>query len=303
MKRIEFLGKSFFQHKFFLKQKEKNDSYQLQINNTLDSLEKSLLETNKYLENNLVQGKISLVQGKLDTQNAMQQQERQELQKISANELKTQADQLHTYFTFERNIAIFFSDMLIQFFSLISSSSLKLPREKLYKLMFLFSKFSIIYLQKVNSLLNIDENVKVISNQLIFKYYKTLPLFAQTQQLINIDLLKLNQLFKKLLPKLQELLKTNEDKNFEKICNDNFEQSEHFRSIFLSSINQILEEFFKQLDSYKENKQILILIRYLQISRSPYEYFNFKKTDFHKFYESFPKQNNEEIYGEIKKNQ
>ena len=226
-----------------------------------------------------------------------QDQEQQERKVIIA---------IDSFFSYERNIAIFVNYTSTLFFNFYNSnkSNQKMPFGEtiFYKVFFLFQKYQILIFQKVIDIMDGKKDHIFDKNQ--WKVYLKSPEFNNTQQAIKNDKEFMMPYFKEVLKRTLKLCsKVNVKdeaekqklKNFEQLVNDSFVENQLFKQVFNECLLEFIQKSNETISTWKSGgtseRDFLLTARFAIFCLNPYNKFTWESstqtTDFHKFYENY----------------
>ena len=222
-----------------------------------------------------------------------------------ANNLEEQkyskyAQRFNNYLLFERNLSMFFNDLVTKLYSVVHNKLMEMPSEVYFRMMFLICKYALLSMQRVlDVLLN---KIKILNkNPHVWDYYVKTVYFTRTKRLVESDLEEITNLFKIIYKRtkieLEIIVEKENDmgilKNLsvflEKITTNKYENLEQVVLDIKFLVKEFLPTLKNNIDKYE--KDTLILVKYLIISADPYRCFiwntqeNLSEPDFNIFYE------------------
>lgn len=227
------------------------------------------------------------------------------------------AKRFNDYLLFERNLSMFFNNLVTKLYSVVHNKLLEVPTDIYFRLMFLICKYALLSMQRVmDVLLN---KIKIINkNPQVWDYYVKSAYFRRTKRLVESDLEKITSMFKEIDKRTKmELVVISEKENdmsilknlsvfLEKTTTNKYENLEQVGVDIKYLVKEFLSTQKYSLD--KNDKDTLILIKYLIIAAEPYKYFkwntqeNLSEPDFEIFYEDVENSEKEQLIQDIKKN-
>lgn len=239
-----------------------------------------------------------------------------------ANNLEEQkyskyAKRFNDYLLFERNLSMFFNNLVTKLYSVVHNKLLEVPSDVYFRMMFLICKYALLSMQRVmDVLLN---KIKIINkNPHVWDYYVKTSYFRRTKRLVESDLEKITNMFKEIDKRTKiELVVISEKENnmiilknlsvfLEKTTTSKYENLEQVGGDIKTLVKDFIQTLKPTLD--KNDKDTLILIKYLIISADPYKYFkwntqdNLSEPDFEIFYEDVENSEKISLIQDIKKN-
>ena len=259
-------------------------------------------------DTNLISQEAGLNEDKEKTENVAQNLEEQKYSKY--------AKRFNDYLLFERNLSMFFNNLVTKLYSVVHNKLLEVPSDVYFRMMFLICKYAVLSMQRVMDVLM--NKIKIINkNPHVWDYYVKTAYFRRTKRLVESDLEKITNMFKEIDKRTKmELVVISEKENdmtilknlssfLEKTTTNKYENLEQVGSDIKLLVKEFLITLKNSLD--KNEKDTLILIKYLIISSEPYKYFkwntqdNLSEPDFEIFYEEVENSEKAVLIAEIKK--
>lgn len=227
------------------------------------------------------------------------------------------AKRFNDYLLFERNLSMFFNNLVTKLYSIVHNKVLEVPVDVYFRLMFLICKYALLSMQRVmDVLLN---KIKIINkNPQVWEYYVKTAYFRRTKRLVESDLEKILSMFKEIDKRTKKELSILCEKEnnlnilknlssfLEKTTMNKYENLEQVGMDIKYLIKGFLTTLKDSLD--KHDKETLILIKFLIISADPYKFFkwntqeNLSEPDFEIFYEEVENSEDTQLLQDIKKN-
>lgn len=307
---VDDFSKSVVMNKLYLENKRVVD--QIEANKTYenDSIVKHSLE-----EKNLIKGEK---EGNLISQDALNDNVKTKNveDNLEEQKLSKYAKRFNDYLLFERNLSMFFNNLVTKLYGIYYTKMMEIPNDIYYRLMYLICKYSVLSIQRVLDVLN--SKLKITNkNPVVWDYYVTTAYFKRTKKLVESDLEKISNMFKEIDKRTKkELHLISETENqiqvlkalslfLEKISLNKFENVENVSADIKALVKDFL--FFIKDNIVKFQKENLILIKYLIIASEPYKYFkwnakeNLSEPDFDIFYEEVENNDESVLLESIKK--
>lgn len=210
---------------------------------------------------------------------------------------------IDSYFSNERNIAIFVNYTSTLFFNFYNTKKIQIADHIFFRVFFLFQKLQLIIFK---SILAIMENKKEQSlfNKAEWATYIKSSEFSLTQQAIKNDTEFMFPYFKEVFKRTKDVLDkaiAKEEnpkikgniKNFYSVLSEKFENEEHFQSVFVENITEFIDlvkPFVLDPKKALKDKDFLLVCRLSLISIDRNKEFKWdanQARDFHKFYEDY----------------
>ena len=226
------------------------------------------------------------------------------------------AKRFNDYLLFERNLSMFFNNLVTKLYSIVHNKLLEVASNVYFRMMFLICKYALLSMQRVmDVLLN---KIKIINkNPHVWDYYVKTAYFRRTKRIVESDLDKITNMFKEIDKRTKrELVEISEKENdmlilkglsafLEKNTTNKYENLETVSADIKLLVKEFLFTLKNTID--KNDKDTLILIKYLIISADPYKYFkwntveNLSEPDFEIFYEEVENSEKLTLIQDIKK--
>lgn len=312
-KEVDDFSKSMVINKLYLENKRVVDQIEANKTNFENESYKNLVAA----ENNSIKSEKDMsnlvsqdaVQDKIKTKNVKDNIEEQKYSKY--------AKRFNDYLLFERNLSMFFNNILNRLYSDFYNKVMEIPPDIYYRLMYLLCKYALLSIQRVLDVLNCK--IKITNkNPEVWEYYVKTDYFKRMKKIVEADYEKIIGMFKEIEKRTRkELHKISDVENdlnilkglsmfLEKISQNKFELVENV----LPDIKTIVKDFLFLIKDKvgKLSKENLISVRYLIISSEPYKYFkwnakeNVSEPDFDLFYEEVENSDESTLLHAIKKN-
>lgn len=210
---------------------------------------------------------------------------------------------IDSYFSNERNIAIFVNYTSTLFFNFYNTKKIQISDHIFFRVFFLFQKLQLIIFKNILSIMEGKKDQNLFNKAEWGTYIKSSE-FSLTQQAIKNDTEFMLPYFKEVFKRTKDVLDkalAKEDsakikgniKNFTSVLSEKFENEEQFQQIFLENINEFIDLIKPYIvDSKKvlKDKDFLLVCRLSLISVDRNKEFKWdanQARDFHKFYEDY----------------
>lgn len=210
---------------------------------------------------------------------------------------------IDSYFSNERNIAIFVNYTSTLFFNFYNTKKIAIADHIFFRVFFLFQKLQLIIFKTILSTMEGKKEQNFFNKQDWSIYVKSSE-FSLTQQAIKNDTEFMLPYFKEVFKRTKDVLEkavAKEDnpkikgniKNFSIVLSEKFENDEQFQSIFNDNINEFIDLIKPYIIDPKKvlkDKDFLLVCRLSLISIDRNREFKWdanQARDFHKFYEDY----------------
>lgn len=210
---------------------------------------------------------------------------------------------IDSYFSNERNIAIFVNYTSTLFFNFYNSKKIAITDHLFFRLFFLFQKLQLIIFKSILAVMEGKKELALFNKQEWAVYNKSSE-FTLTQQAIKNDTEFMTPYFKevfkrtkdvidKALSKEENAVVKNNMKSFYNVLSEKFENDENFQAILVSTVQEFIDmvkEYVLNPKKMIKDKDFLLVIRLTMICLDRNKEFKWdinQVRDFHKFYEDY----------------
>ena len=210
---------------------------------------------------------------------------------------------IDSYFSNERNIAIFVNYTSTLFFNFYNTKKIPIADHVFFRVFFLFQKLQLIIFKNILATMEGKKDQILFSKPEWATYIKSSE-FSLTQQAIKNDTEFMLPYFKEVFKRTKDVLEKamskeesakikNNIKNFSVVLSEKFDNDEQFQAIFNDNINEFIDLIKPNVvDSKKvlKDKDFLLVVRLSLISIDRNKEFKWdanQARDFHKFYEDY----------------
>jgi len=316
-KEIDDFTKSVVMNRLYMENRRVID--QIQANAQTESTT-SLTEALTSIKNNMVGSDKTEKDLNLVSQEAGLNEDKEKTENVAMNleeqKFSKYAKRFNDYLLFERNLSMFFNNLVTKLYSVVHNKLLEVPSDVYFRMMFLICKYAVLSMQRVMDVLL--SKIKIINkNPHVWDYYVKTAYFRRTKRLVESDLEKITNMFKEIDKRTKlELVVISEKENdmiilknlsqfLEKTTTNKYENLEQVGMDIKFLVKEFLITLKNSID--KNDKETLILIKYLIISADPYKYFkwdtqnNLSEPDFEIFYEDVENSEKATLIQDIKK--
>ena len=222
-----------------------------------------------------------------------------------------------SYFSHERNIAIFINYTSTLLFNFYSMKKIPIIENLFFRVFFLFQKLQIIIFKNIILIMEGKKEFNVFSKNEWMVYSKS-PEFALTHQAIKTDMDFMMPYFREVAKRTKEVVEKtfskeenvnlkNNLKSFSNLINDKFkfDFGDSFEGIFQETLNEFilhLKEFLSKKQGI--DKELLLILRLSLICLNRNSEFKWdinEGADFHKLYENYENMDEKALYEEVLK--
>lgn len=296
-----------------------------------DSWAKTLALNNLYVQNNRVMGLkkneevtqiFSKDQIKANTKTKTQEEViyEQDYDKVINRQDKDQSERkiiikVDSYFSHERNIAIFINYTSTLLFNFYSMKKFPIIENLFFRVFFMFQKLQIIIFKNIIQIIEGKKELNTFNKNEWGLYAKS-PEFALTHQAIKTDMDFMMPYFKEVSKRTKEVTEKafakednpnlkNSLKNFSMLINDKFDFGDNFELIFKETLNEFILHL-KDILGKKQglDKDLLLILRLSLICLNRNSEFKWdvnEGADFHKLYENYENMDEKSLYEEVSK--
>ncbi len=210
---------------------------------------------------------------------------------------------IDSYFSNERNIAIFVNYTSTLFFNFYNTKKIPIADHIFFRVFFLFQKLQLIIFKMILAIME-DKKEQTWFNRQEWGIYIKSSEFSLTQQAIKNDtefmLPYFKEVFKRTKDVLDKAVAKEENpkirsniKNFSNVLSEKFDNDEQFQNIFNDNINEfitLVKPFVVEPKKLLKDKDFFLVCRLSLISIDRNKEFKWdanQARDFHKFYEDY----------------
>ena len=233
---------------------------------------------------------------------------------IAHKEFEIAANFINEYLYFKRNIANFLDKVVQRIWQAFNMKKFNANVQEFYQIMFCMIKYECMILDGIDRIINGKEtlDLRLISDEPLadkpeelFAYYKNSVLYKKLSEIITGDLnFRKNCYLKEIYDTLRTSIEKDPKKykqNFIEILNLDLSEDKKFVAPLSQSLKTIYEMLYKEYQSKKKDKDLLVLIKCVILAFSPFDDFiwDVKKKkamiNFEDFFEKLDEQKNEEL--------
>ena len=220
-----------------------------------------------------------------------------------------------SYFSHERNIAIFINYTSTLLFNFYSMKKMQIIENLFFRVFFMFQKLQIIIFRNIILIMEGKKELNVFDKNEWMIYAKS-PEFALTHQAIKTDMDFMMPYFREVGKRTKEVVEktlTKEEnpnlknslKNFSLLINDKFDFGDNFEVIFKETLNEFichLKEFLIKKQGFDKDLLLILRLSLICLNRnSEFKWDINEGADFHKLYENYETMDEKALYEEIMK--
>lgn len=218
-----------------------------------------------------------------------------------------------SYFSHERNIAIFINYTSTLLFNFYSMKKFPIIENLFFRVFFLFQKLQIIIFKNIIQIIEGKKELNVFNKNEWTSYGRS-PEFALTHQAIKTDMEFMMPYFKEVAKRTKEIIEKtfqkednvnlkNTLKSFSLLINDKFDFGDNFEVIFKDTLSEFISHL-RDLMGKKQglDKDLLLILRLSLIClnrNSEFKWDIHEGADFHKLYENYENMDEKTLYDEI----
>lgn len=225
---------------------------------------------------------------------------------------------IDSYFSNERNIAIFVNYTSTLFFNFYNGKKIMIADHLFFRLFFLFQKLQLIIFKNILVVMEGKKDLLPIFTKSEWTHYNKSSEYTLTQQAIKNDTDFMTPYFKEVFKRTKEVMEKavskeensvikNNMKTFVSILNEKFENEELFQSILVSTVQEFIDVvkiFVLEPKKIIKDKDFLLVVRLTLICVDRNKEFKWDANqvrDFHKFYEDYENIEEQNLLEEVTK--